>query len=237
MISPHPSGFPGGLPFAALAALGLASFLDRVKGWVGKTDGPHAVVSTGAHPDHFNRLSERSWANTPTLPLNPQVVEFLLMQTQRLKEARALEDLEGMLLPTLNGVCSALGAERATLFLSCSDGLELASYLGIGLENLPAIRIPAHQGIAGAVLRQGTVLVENDLSDNESFYKSLEAMTGFLTLNILAAPLKDPIGNTFGVFQVLNKVGGFTPSDQALILPFVSALADALYPHLSTLRS
>ena len=181
-------------------------------------------------PPPSRRRSDPGGDRPRSAPVDLQAVEFFYREGRNLKEARSRNGFDEVLQASMETVCNTLGAERAAVFLTHSGGSELISHVMAGAGSTSTIIIPSDQGIAGEVLRFGTALVVNDLSDRATFYAELEKMTGIRALNILAAPLKDAIGNTFGVFQATNKPGGFTASDQALILPYVSALSDALQP-------
>jgi GAF domain-containing protein len=166
------------------------------------------------------------------MPVDPQALEFFQGETRRLQGTGGAAAPEDSLPESVAAVCNALGAERAIIFLSQAGGKELVSYIAAGMEYGAPLILPADSGIAGEVLRLGTALVVNDLTGESESPTGSEEQLGFRTLNVLSAPLRDGLGRTFGVFQVMNKPGGFTPTDQALILPYVSALSDALHPHV-----
>lgn len=224
--------------FGALAALSCMALFHRLRDLIGpgsreKGARPSAPPRIDP-PSHADRLSNRSAERPRSVPVNPEAVEFFLNETRKLKEANGSAGYDELLQESMEAVCNAIGAERVTIFLSHSGGQELMSYLMAGAGSTATLIIPSDKGIAGEVLRFGSALVVNDLYDHADFYAELEEMTGVRALNILAAPLKDALGGTSGVFQMTNKPGGFSASDQALLLPYVSALADSLHTRLSS---
>jgi Nif-specific regulatory protein len=89
--------------------------------------------------------------------------------------------------------------------------------MGVGV-NRDQIRIPWDSGIAGWVYSRGDTLNIADPYSDPRFNRDADAKTGFLTRNILCAPLKGPGGPVLGVFQVLNKRAGvFTSIDQEIL--------------------
>ncbi len=108
---------------------------------------------------------------------------------------------------------SVMNAERATIFLADEQTQELYSHLGVGLQHYQ-IRIPWDSGIAGWVFTHGKPLNIADPYNDARFNKNVDPRTGFHTKNLLCVPLKTPVGQTIGAFQVLNKKAGvFTSTD------------------------
>ncbi len=91
-------------------------------------------------------------------------------------------------------------------------------------ETLASLRIPAGQGIAGAVLRDGRPLRIDDPATDARFYREADKQTGVTTRNMIAAPLATHRG-TIGVIEVVNhRDGAFTDAD----LEFLGALAGSV---------
>ncbi|HFE54013.1 MAG TPA: HD domain-containing protein, partial [Bacteroidetes bacterium] len=80
-------------------------------------------------------------------------------------------------------------------------------------------------GIAGHVLCTGEVLNIPDAYSDPRFNPAIDRETGYRTRSILTAPLRNHLGETIGVFQVLNKESGpFTREDE-LLLDAISGIA------------
>jgi hypothetical protein len=233
-----PSLLPSCISAVPLAVgLGLALF-PRLRDFLGSRGQSRAgKPSETPVPEsgHVCRLSDRTEDRARSMPVDPRSLEFFRGETKRLQGFGGRPAPEGTLPKSVEAVCNALGAERAIVFLSHAGGKELISYLSAGMEYGSPLILSADRGIPGEVLRFGTALVVNDLADDSRPDSGTEEPLGFRILNVLSAPLKDSLGGTFGVFQLLNKPGGFTPSDQALILPYASALSDALHPHVRSI--
>ncbi len=91
-------------------------------------------------------------------------------------------------------------------------------------ERLGSLRIPAGQGIAGAVLREGRPLRIDDPATDPRFYREADRQTGVTTRNLIAAPLATHRG-TIGVIEVVNhRDGPFTDTD----LEFLGAIAGSV---------
>ncbi|HEX4352710.1 MAG TPA: GAF domain-containing sensor histidine kinase, partial [Polyangiales bacterium] len=80
------------------------------------------------------------------------------------------------------------------------------------------------QGVAGYVAKFGKTVRVTDAYRDKRFLKDQDEITGYRTRSILAAPMKNHVGRTIGVIQVLNKQRGraeFSQHDEELL----SALA------------
>ncbi len=134
-----------------------------------------------------------------------------------------------ILLPNLVEVITrTLRAERATLFLHDPTKDELYSHVMRG-EKVEEIKIPAKSGIAGAVFSDQEVLNIPDAYADPRFNREVDKKTGYLTRNILCAPLRNRAGHVIGVTQVLNKYDGcFDAADAALLETLTAHAATAL---------
>lgn len=120
--------------------------------------------------------------------------------------------------------CRIVGSENASLLLAEPSGelyFEVAT--GEGSERLKRQRVGAGRGIAGWVLRHKTPLIVDDAQSDERFDAGFDKLTGTVTRTLLAVPVYAR-GETVGVLEAMNKVGGsaFTESDAELL----EALAD-----------
>jgi len=130
-------------------------------------------------------------------------------------------DLDQVLELILTKITEALEADRATLYLVDEANDELVSQIVQG-DEVRSIRLKNGQGIAGHVARTGKLLHVKDAYKDPRFNPAWDMASGYRTRSILAAPLKNHLGRTVGVVQVLNKLRGeFTQEDIALL----SALA------------
>jgi adenylate cyclase len=125
-------------------------------------------------------------------------------------------------------IVAALDAERAALFLRDAETGELFSRVAQG-EDIAEIRIPATTGIAGAVFSAGATEIIADAYQDPRFNQRVDRQTGYRTRNLLCVPLRDRLGETIGVTEVLNKRSGdFTKIDAVLLEAINRQAASAL---------
>ncbi|WP_437598743.1 GAF domain-containing protein [Sorangium sp. So ce590] len=131
-------------------------------------------------------------------------------------------DLDQLLALILNKITELLDADRATLYLLDEQRQRLFSRIVIG-EEARAIELPVGAGIAGHVAKIGRTVRVKDAYRDRRFQREWDEVTGYRTRSILAAPMKNHVGRTIGVIQVLNKhgEGEFSVHDEELL----SALA------------
>jgi len=121
-----------------------------------------------------------------------------------------------------------LDADRCTVFLRDFDTDTLFSKIADGMGSRE-IRIPMEKGIAGAVARSGELMNIKDAYSDERFNTATDKKTGYNTKTILSCPMKNKMGESIGVFQVLNKKGGvFDAEDEKILLLLARQAADAV---------
>ncbi len=132
-----------------------------------------------------------------------------------------VRDLYSLVTLLASETSKVLDVERSTVFLYSRKTDELWSYVAEGESE--EIRFSASQGIAGSVFRNEKTLILRDVSENERFNRTIDRTTGFITRNMITAPIINPSGVCIGVFQVINKKkGNFTDKD-AEFLEIVSS--------------
>lgn len=89
---------------------------------------------------------------------------------------------------------------------------------------LQSLRMPADQGIAGAVLQSGQSLVVADVRADGRFYQEADRVTGGDTRSILCVPLRTRRG-IVGVIECVNKRTGSFSADE---VTFLEALAGSI---------
>lgn len=126
-------------------------------------------------------------------------------------------DLDDLLELILGRITELLEADRATLYLLDEAKNELVSRIVVGGE-VRSIRMKVGHGIAGLVAQSGEPIRVDDAYRDRRFEKEWDLLTGYRTTSMLAAPLRNHLGRTIGVLQVLNKrgAGGFTNDDEAI---------------------
>lgn len=138
-------------------------------------------------------------------------------------------DLARILQIVTNGVCDAVDCDRASLFLVDEVLGELYTQVVTELE-ISEIRHSINQGVTGWVARHREIAHVSDPKSDDRWDSSVDRRTGFVTRNILAAPVVSAEnGQLVGVLQLLNKDGGgFGEFDEQLIRAFAAHAASAL---------
>jgi signal transduction histidine kinase/putative methionine-R-sulfoxide reductase with GAF domain len=133
-------------------------------------------------------------------------------------------DLDQVLELILVKICEAVDADRATLYLLDDARGELVSRIAHG-SDVRSIRLAVGEGIAGHVAKTGRAITVRDAYKDPRFSPQWDVLSGYRTRSILAAPLKNHLGKTIGVVQVLNKKNGEFSDDDAEILGAIATQA------------
>jgi signal transduction histidine kinase/putative methionine-R-sulfoxide reductase with GAF domain len=138
-------------------------------------------------------------------------------------------DLDDLLELILSKLTELVEADRATLYLLDEAKKELVSRLVVG-DKVRSIRMKVGHGIAGIVAQTGKSIRIRDAYADPKFERDWDVLTGYRTKSMLAAPLKNHLGRTIGVIQVLNKQGGheFTSEDEAILSALSTQAAVAI---------
>ena len=124
-------------------------------------------------------------------------------------------DLDALLQHIARAATELLSCERASIFLHDPDTGELWTKVALQSNE---IRIAANAGIAGATFTENLVQHVPAPYDDPRFNRDVDRKTGFVTRNILSAPMASIDRKPLGVMQAINKTGGpFDPSDLSLI--------------------
>jgi len=110
-----------------------------------------------------------------------------------------------------------INAERGTIFLNDTHTGELYSRIAHGNVHRE-IRFLNSSGVAGWVFKSNQGEIIHDAYKDDRFNKDIDEQTGFVTRNILCAPIRTVKGEVIGVAQMLNKQKGrFTKGDLYLL--------------------
>ncbi|MBF0396556.1 MAG: GAF domain-containing protein [Desulfobacterales bacterium] len=157
------------------------------------------------------------------LKLNPDIEELegRLYKAEMLlnvaKTVSSFDTIDGILKTLIEVTSKELNADRSTIFLNDPETKELYSRVAQG-DFQYEIRIPNNTGIAGHVFNTGKGIIVDDAYSDKNFNRSIDERTGYVTKNIICAPIKTGRGEVIGVTQVLNKKeGDFIESDLILL--------------------
>jgi len=140
--------------------------------------------------------------------------EMLLSVTQKIA---GLTNLSEILWTLIEMTTNELGADRGSLFLNDPLTSELYSRVAQG-ELTREIRILNTIGIAGAIFQSGKGEIIHDAYAEDRFNKSIDEQTGYVTKNLICAPVRTVRNDVIGVIQILNKKKGrFTKEDLEIV--------------------
>ena len=107
-----------------------------------------------------------------------------------------------------------VGADRCSIWLVDSAAGQLYTKVAHGVGE---IRVGLGHGLVGACVAEARPVVVNDTSTDERFLGRVDEGSGYVTHSVLVIPLCAAGGKVIGAFQALNKAGGFSESDVALL--------------------
>jgi signal transduction histidine kinase len=137
-------------------------------------------------------------------------------------------DLDRLLALIMEKITILMEADRSTLFLFSDDGVELWSKIVQG-DAVKEIRLKVGEGLAGWVAASGETLNIPDAYNDTRFQPAVDLRSGYRTRSILCMPMRNNLGATIGVTQVLNKADGpFTHEDEQLLSALASQAAVAI---------
>ena len=124
-------------------------------------------------------------------------------------------DLDRLLCTIADISCEMLGCERASIFLHDKKRRELWTKVAVKSTE---IRLPEHSGVVGYCFGKSQILCVNDPYGDERFNPSADQKSGFVTRNLLCAPMQGIDGKPIGAIEAVNKTGvPFADADLALI--------------------
>ncbi|MDD2780916.1 GAF domain-containing protein [Sulfuricurvum sp.] len=116
-------------------------------------------------------------------------------------------------------------AERCSIFIYNPKIEMLWSTLADGVEK---IMVHKDDGIVGHTLKEGKPILVNNPYEDDRFFHAVDNKTGFVTENLASIPIFDSNRRIIGVFQLLNKIGGFTPEDAKFMIFFAHYISGYL---------
>jgi Nif-specific regulatory protein len=144
-------------------------------------------------------------------------------------------ELDALLDVACQRLAEALHADRTTIWLVDAERGDLFTRVAI-LPEIPELRLPMGQGLAGFVAEHGEIVRVDDAAADSRFDASADRATGYTTRSMLVAPIRDHAGGPVrGVVQVLNRrEGPFDKDDERYVGALANQLSRALA--MTTLR-
>src|SRR3954466_1464639 len=127
-------------------------------------------------------------------------------------------ELDSLLTDIARSCTTMLNCERASIFLHDPAQDQLWTKIALGSQE---IRVPAAAGIVGFVFKSNQLFHCKKPYEDPRFNPEPDKRSGFVTRNLLTAPMVDLKRNPVGVIQAVNKKsdggycdGGFTDADE-----------------------
>ena len=142
--------------------------------------------------------------------LNRQIIRYQekLQKTETLlsvtRKISGITDLSEILWTLIDITSQELNAERGSLFLNDAETGELYSRVAQG-EMTREIRILNTNGIAGSIFLSGKGEIVHSPYDDKRFFSKIDEQTGFVTKNIVCAPIRAVTNEVIGVIQICRK--------------------------------
>ena len=158
--------------------------------------------------------------------------------TNKIHSAKNIDEI---LINLKDSILTLFDADRITIYIVDGANKELVSRFKVG-EEINEIRVPiGNASISGYCGVSGRIInIKNAYDDEElkginselTFDKSWDQKTGYVTKQVLVAPIKFS-KYLLGVIQLMNKVTGsqFTLEDQQSITEIAKVLGIAFYNH------
>ena len=124
------------------------------------------------------------------------------------------QDTDALLRLNADMARDLVSADRCSIWLLDAGGGQLYTRVAHGVEE---IRVNFGDGLVGACVARSEPVLVNDTSNDERFLNRIDHSSGYVTNSVLVIPLRVQGGKVIGAFQALNKSGGFTESDVALL--------------------
>jgi len=118
-----------------------------------------------------------------------------------------------------------IGADRCSIFIYNQNEHRLWTTIADGVER---IEVNADEGVVGYTIAKKEVVMTNDAYSHPEFLSKIDTQTGYLTKNILTAPIFDSTRSVIGVVELLNKSGGFDEEDMKFITFFAHFISGFL---------
>jgi len=129
-------------------------------------------------------------------------------------------------------VKDVIGADRCSIFIYDTNANEIWTTLADGVEK---IRMSAQKGIVGYTIKAKKPVMTNDAYKHPAFSAEIDSSTGYITKNIITAPIFNSKREVIGVMELLNKATGFDDEDVKFMIFFahyVSGFLELLHTYI-----
>jgi len=159
--------------------------------------------------------------------LSKKRIAELKLRLERVSQSWTVEDYRALTKFYVKILPKIIGAERCTIYIIEMATDKICSIFGTGLDERQ-IEPPREGSIVGEVISSGRGIIVNDLEKQEGYHSFVDVETGFVTRNMVCAPIKSATTHgVAGAIQILNKRlrGSFTKDDLAQLEEVANFLA------------
>jgi len=118
-----------------------------------------------------------------------------------------------------------INAQRCSIFIYDTKTNKLKTTLADGINE---ILIDADKGVVGHTIKEKKPLIVNDPYTNKYFLSDIDADSGFMTQNLITAPIFFDSREIVGVLELLNKKGGYNDEDKKFMIFFAHYISGFL---------
>ena len=122
-------------------------------------------------------------------------------------------------------VKEVIGADRCSIFIYEAQKNELWTTLS---DKVNRITIEADKGFVGYTLKSKKPAMTNDAYTHPEFLPDIDKETGYVTKNIIAAPIFSSKREIIGILELLNKEEGFDEEDVKFMIFFAHYISGFL---------
>ncbi len=127
-----------------------------------------------------------------------------------------------------------IDARRCSIYMYDKKSDELRTVLADGIM---MIAVPPEKGIVGQTFKEGKSMIVNDAYSHPNFFQGIDKETGYVTVNLITAPIFNSNREIIGVLQLLNKASDFDYEDvkfMTFFAEYVSGFLDLTAKHKKT---
>jgi len=129
-------------------------------------------------------------------------------------------------------VKDVIEAQRCSIFIYDADANEMWTTIADGVEKITLL---ADKGLVGYTLKAKKPVMTNDAYKHPEFLPEIDSATGYITKNIITAPIFSSKREIIGVLELLNKEEGFDKEDVRFMIFFahyISGFLELLHTYI-----
>ena len=120
---------------------------------------------------------------------------------------------------------SVIGAQRCSIFIYNAEEERLWTTFA---DEIQRIKVASNEGVVGQTLKEKKPIIENAPYSNPHFLPDIDKASGYITQNIITAPVFNANREIIGVLELLNKEGGYDDADMKFVIFFAHYISGFL---------